>query len=131
MSSAFASIHAIGMYDTVLGASSVYRYGQTRAPWWPRHTAGSACFREEEHMSLVTTQPEMLAWATENLQGVHRDAPTAIFNATQPANQPVEGQRIAQSHRGRETTDRILTTSQRAPHSARPTRLPMSTAVEN
>jgi hypothetical protein len=34
-----------GMYDTVSGASSVYRYGQTRAPWWPRPTAGSACFR--------------------------------------------------------------------------------------
>jgi hypothetical protein len=76
-------------------------------------------------MSFVTTQPEMLAWATENLQGVHRDAPTAIFNATQPANQPVEGQRIAQSRRGRDTTDRILTTIQLAPHSASPRRLPI------
>ena len=39
----YTSIHATGMYDT--GASSVYSYGQTRAPWWPRRTAGSACFR--------------------------------------------------------------------------------------
>jgi hypothetical protein len=40
-------------------------------------------------MSLVTTQPEMLASAIENLQGVRGDAPTAILNATQPANQGV------------------------------------------
>jgi hypothetical protein len=40
-------------------------------------------------MSFVTTQPEMLASAIENLQGVRRDAPTAILNATQPANQGV------------------------------------------
>ena len=76
-------------------------------------------------MSLVTTQPEMLAWATENLQVLHRDAPTAILNATQPANQPVEGQRIVQTRRGRDTTDRILTTSQLARHSASPRRLPI------
>ena len=53
-------------------------------------------------MSFVTTQPEMLAWATEKLQGVHRDAP---------------------SRRGRDTTNRILTTSQLARHSASPRRL--------
>ncbi len=76
-------------------------------------------------MSFVTTQREMLAWATENLQGVHRDAPTAILNATQPANQPVERQRIGQSRRGRDITDRILTTSQLARHSASPRRLPI------
>jgi hypothetical protein len=76
-------------------------------------------------MSSVTTQPEMLARATENLQVVHRDAPTAILNARQPANQPVEGQRIAQTRRGRDTTDRILTTSQLARHSASPRRFPI------
>ena len=27
----------------------------------PRPVAGSACFRQEEHMSFVTTTPEMLA----------------------------------------------------------------------
>jgi hypothetical protein len=48
---------------------------------------------EEEHMSFVTTQPEMLAWATENLQGVHPGGPTAIFNATQ--------YRVSMNHRGR------------------------------
>jgi hypothetical protein len=74
-------------------------------------------------MSFVTTEPEVLAWATENLQGVHRGAPAAIFDATQPANQPVEGQRIAQSRRGRDSTDRILTTSQLARHSASPRRV--------
>src|SRR5271156_1516268 len=77
------------------------------------------------HMSFVTTQPEMLAGATEKLQGVHQGAPTAMLDATQPANQPVEGQRIAQSRRGRDTTDRILTTSQLARHSASPRRLPI------
>jgi hypothetical protein len=74
-------------------------------------------------MSFVTTQPEMLAWATEKLQGVHRDAPTAMLDATQPANRPAEGQRIAQSRRGRDTTNRILRTSQLARHSASPRRL--------
>jgi hypothetical protein len=77
------------------------------------------------HMSFVTTQPEMLAWTTENLQGVHRHPPTAMLDATRPANQPFEGQRIAQSRRGRDTTDRILTTSQLARHSASPRRLPI------
>jgi hypothetical protein len=76
-------------------------------------------------MSSVTTQPEMLAWATENLQGVQRHAPTAILKATRPANQPVSGQRISQLRRGRHTTDRILTTSQLVRHSASPRRLPI------
>jgi hypothetical protein len=30
----------------------------------------SACFGEEEHMSFVTTAPQVPPWATENLQAI-------------------------------------------------------------
>src|ERR1700742_3455113 len=38
------------MYDTVSGALSVYKYGQTWAPRWPKPTARSACVAERTHV---------------------------------------------------------------------------------